>query len=160
MKYKVIDEFLEKEDFEKVEDLLMSSSIDWHHVKDDDSVDGGYLVHPFFYYDVNKRPISSPFFDSLAPLLKKLSLKALVRVKANFFHSTERIESHGLHHHSSSHKMAIFSVNTNNGYTRLEDGRKINSVANRVLMFDPINLHASSSCSDKSCRINVVIDYV
>ena len=159
IEYKIVDDFLNKEDFKNLESLMMGSSIDWHHVGGAISVDNAYLVHPFFYYDRNKHPINSPFFQDLYPLLKKLSLKGLVRIKANFFPATERIEDHNLHDHGSSHKMAIYSINTNNGYTKLEDGRKVSSIANRVLIFDPLNPHASSSCSDKNCRVNLVVDY-
>ena len=151
---------LNEENFRNLENLMMGSAIDWHHVGGDVSVDSDYLVHAFFYYDENKHPVDSPFFKYLYPLLKKLSLKSLLRIKANFFPATERIEDHNLHDHGSSHKMAIYSINTNNGYTRLKDGQKINSIANRVLIFDPLNLHASSSCSDKNCRVNLVVDYI
>ena len=38
-------------------------------------------------------------------------------------------------------KRDIYYINTNNGYTKLEDGTKVMSVANRLLLFDGSTSH-------------------
>ena len=49
--------------------------------------------------------------------------------------------------------------NDNDGFTVLEDGTEIESPANRVLFFDPLTLHASTSCTDQRCRWNIQVNY-
>ena len=58
-----------------------------------------------------------------------------------------------------SHNAAIFSLNTCNGYTKLNDGTKINSVANRMLLFDASKPHCSTNTSDQTARFNININY-
>ena len=57
------------------------------------------------------------------------------------------------------HKGAILSLNTCNGYTKLEDGTKVDSVANRILLFDASTPHCSTTTSDTTARFNININY-
>ena len=52
---------------------------------------------------------------------------------------------------------SIFYVNTNNGYTKFEDGTKVESVANRMVTFPSNMKHTGTSCTDE--RIRVVINF-
>ena len=54
----------------------------------------------------------------------------------------------------------MFYLNTNDGYTLLEDGTKIKSIANRVLLFNPNDLHASTSTSDTNRRVTININWL
>ena len=58
-----------------------------------------------------------------------------------------------------SHKAAIFYINTCDGYTKLEDGTKIDSVANRMLLFDASKPHTPSDCTNQSVRVNINFNY-
>ena len=53
----------------------------------------------------------------------------------------------------------ILSLNTCDGYTKLKDGTKIDSVANRVLLFDPSEEHCSTTTTNVSARININLNY-
>ena len=74
--------------------------------------------------------------------------------------NTEKIHEHGMHTDDLfPHKAAILSINTCDGYTKLEDGTKIDSVANRVLLFDGSKLHTPSTCTNQPVRMNININY-
>ena len=74
----------------------------------------------------------------------------------------KRIEADKLIKHIDfdfSHKGAILYINSCNGYTKLEDGTKIDSVANRILFFDPSTPHCSTTTSDTTARFNINFNY-
>ena len=88
--------------------------------------------------------------------MRLLEVKALMRIKCNLFPYTEIVQEHALHADADfSHKSALFSINTCNGYTTLEDGTRVGTVANRMLKFDGGSEHKSSTTSDQTVRINV-----
>ena len=90
----------------------------------------------------------------------KLNLKSIIRAKGNFYSKTEKIEEHGTHSdYEFTHKGFILYINTNNGFTRLKNGEKINSIENRGLFFNPGLEHNSSSCTDQHGRININFNY-
>ena len=60
-----------------------------------------------------------------------------------------------------SHSGAILSLNTCDGYTKLEDGTKIDSIANRILLFDAGEvMHCPTTTSNDYARINIIINYM
>ena len=54
---------------------------------------------------------------------------------------------------------SIFYMNTNNGYTKFEDGTKIESVANRLVSFPSNMKHKGSSCTDEKIRVVINFNY-
>ena len=91
---------------------------------------------------------------------KLLDIKALIRIKINMYPNTEILKEHGMHiDFPFSHKTALLSINTCDGYTKLEDGTKIDSVANRILLFDASTPHTSSTCTNQPVRVNININY-
>ena len=99
-------------------------------------------------------------------LIKYLDIKEglkknLHRSKVNCYPRTSRIITHKFHRDFPfSHKGAILSLNTCNGYTILNDGTKVDSVANRCLIFDSSLPHASTTCTNDSVRINVNVNFL
>ena len=57
------------------------------------------------------------------------------------------------------HKVALFTVNTNNGYTEFENGEKIPSIENTLALFDGNVKHRSVVQTDENLRINININY-
>ena len=105
-------------------------------------------------------PVSPLLYNKITPILEKLDVKALIRVKCNLYPYSEKVHEHEMHSDSDySHKAALLSINTCNGYTKLEDGTKIDSVANRVLIFDASKPHCSTTCSDTTARFNINFNY-
>ena len=56
--------------------------------------------------------------------------------------------------------IALLSLNTCDGYTKLKDGTKIDSVANRVLLFDPCEEHCSTTTTNVKARFNINVNYI
>ena len=54
---------------------------------------------------------------------------------------------------------SIFYVNTNNGYTKFEDGTKVESVANRMVTFPANMKHTGTSCTDEKIRVVINFNY-
>ena len=159
MKYKIIDNFLPTKEFIKIKNLMLSSDFPWYYnnsVSYENVQDSFYFTHKFF----DNHCINSPQFNLLYPIFKKLNLKSIIRVKGNFYPKTLEIEEHGKHvDYKFNHNGFILYINTNNGFTRLKDGSKIESYENRGLLFDASIEHNSSTCTDQNARININFNY-
>ena len=169
MKHKVIDNFLDEEYFDSLVTLFTgrkqaeNSQLPWfflreinlnHNVAEDNLF---YMIHMF--YDGNV-PMS-PFYNELVPLLEKLGGRSLIRVKGNLFPNTEILHEHPMHtDYYYFNSGAILSLNTCDGYTKLKDGTKIDSVANRILLFDPSEEHCSTTTTNVPARFNININYI
>jgi hypothetical protein len=96
----------------------------------------------------------TPFIDNLKP-------KALVRIKCNLTTRTHEIIEHGYHTDQpfSNFKTGIYYLNDNNGYTKFEDGSKVESVANRYVEFDGNILHTGTTCTNSNYRIVINFNY-
>jgi len=174
MKHKVIDNFLDEEYFDSLVTLFtdkekkgnaimpwfFGSSIAYPGLVEFDlQIEDKlfYMVHLFY----NNNAPNSEHYESLFPLLEKLKTKCMIRIKANLFPNTEILHEHPMHiDYPYSHSGAILSLNTCDGYTKLEDGTKINSVANRILLFDAGKRHCSTTTTNISARINININYM
>jgi hypothetical protein len=159
--YKVIDNFLDKNDFIKIKNTLESCDFPYYlqkevnknHDKNDLSC---YFTHLLFSQESGY----SNNFHIVAPLIQKLEAKALIRVKANIYPKTEKVEKNEPHmDYEYKHKGALFSINTNNGGTILSDNTKIDSIENRILFFNPAENHSSTTTSNSKFRINININY-
>ena len=159
MKYEVVDNFLDQNYFKKLQDKMLTTSFAWYisqSVTHNSKNDEYYFVHMYF----DRYRVNSPEIKDLFPIINKLNIKALIRIKANLYASTPEIYEHELHvDYPFSHKAALFSINTNNGYTYFEDGTKIESVENRMLLFDASKKHGSSTCTNQHYRCNIVFNY-
>ena len=55
--------------------------------------------------------ITSPFFDHIIPVLKKLDIKSLIRIKCNLYPNSEKIHEHEKHtDYDFSHKTAMLRM--------------------------------------------------
>ena len=57
-----------------------------------------------------------------------------------------------------THNAAVLYVNDNDGYTEI-DNKKIESVANRVSIFDGSKEHNSTTCTDQKVRVVMSFNY-
>ena len=105
----------------------------------------------------------SKYYDKIVDIfLSKFNdLKALLRIKANFYPHTETLREHLPHtDYEFEHTAAIFSLNTCDGFTRMEDGTKIDSVKNRIVFFDGSTSHNSSTTTSAPVRWNLNFNYL
>ena len=54
---------------------------------------------------------------------------------------------------------AVYYLNTSDGYNLFEDGPKVNSVENRIVIFDSNMRHTGTSCTNESGRLVMNINY-
>ena len=161
IKYTIKDNFLNQADYENIKKIILGDEFPWYFqegVAQDEKHDFQFFwTHVFFEPD---QGVNSGFYKILDPLLKKLDVKALVRIKANLFSNRYKMEQYQKHaDYPFKHKTALFSLNTCNGFTTLADDTKIESVGNRILLFDGSLPHAASSCTDAKARWNININY-
>ena len=161
MKYTIKDNFLNEADYENIKNIILGEEFPWYFQQE---VTYFTKHKPHFFWGHvffrQNQGITSSFFKILVPILKKLDIKALIRIKANLYSRDDKIKEHEKHvDYSFKHKGALFSVNTCNGFTMLADGTKIKSVGNRLLLFDTSQPHHSSTCTDAKVRVNINFNY-
>ena len=160
MTYKIIDDALPHNDFIRIQYTMLNggTGFPWYYAGRVNLLDkeNYYLVHNFFKHNA----VRSDFFEMIQPILFLLQPKAIVRIKGNFYPSSESLITHPMHtDFGYEHIGAIYYVNDNDGFTILEDGTKIESVANRLLIHKPHLLHCSTNCTDKHSRVNINFNY-
>ena len=160
MAIQVIDNFLDKGEFNKIQSCMISNNFPWFYsdfVSHKHEKNKFYFTHNF-YQDL--KPQSS-FFIMLDNFLKKLEIKSLIRVKGNLHLKSDKNKYNNLHaDYPFTHKGCILYINDNNGFTYFkESDKKVKPKANRIVLFDPSIEHKSSRCSDSKIRVNININY-
>ena len=159
----IIDDVLSSEDLQRINNNIFSDQFPWFYndavtyKKDKFGNDPNYYFTHLFY----NKYISSDWLSLIGPIETVINPNVLIRVKANMYPSTTKLIHHKNHtDYKFKHKGAIFYVNTNDGLTILEDGTEIESIKNRLLLFDSSLTHHSTSCTNSKCRVNININYV
>lgn len=169
VRFEVIDDFLEEEYFKDLQGMFMGPGVPWQYNSDIENVDDDSESDNFFYmthaiYDNctsdGKLLVQHYTCENLMPLVRKLNSVALIRIKANLFPNQGEVIEHRKHvDYEFQHQGAILSLNTNDGYTLLEDGTKVGSIANRILLFDASRPHCSTTTSNTKVRVNINLNY-
>lgn len=162
MSYKIVENFLPEEQFATLQSSIVENGYfpwfaDVGGVAYLGDTSDKYFKHTF--YD-NHQP-SSPHFHVITPVLNMLDAKALIRARANCYTRNSELIEHKPHvDYYFKHKAFILYLNNNNGFTRMSDGKIIESVANRALFFDGGAPHNSTNCTDALVRVNISINYL
>jgi hypothetical protein len=171
---KIIDNFLNDLDFEWIMDELNDPYFNWHFstILSDDTImshfrkHGTLLVDPI--YNTQFCALINPETEWIKPLLDALGAKKTKRIKVNLTLPTKDHQPHGMHIDYAEDengtnpdlcKTAIYYVNSNNGYTQFENGDKVESVVNRVVIFDNGLWHEGVSCTNTQKRLVININY-
>jgi hypothetical protein len=162
MNVEIFDDFLPIEDFKVIESSILEDAyFPWYYNKlldeKDDYLHNFQFTHLFY---TNYSPASN-WYTLLFTLLKKINPSALIRIKANLIPLTNSIIEHQFHSDIkfTKCKTAIFYLNTNNGYTAFKDGTKINSIKNRLVLFDSNLEHRGTTCTDQKYRCLINLNY-
>ena len=165
---RIIDNFLEYDDFTYLLDIVKKISYQMSPLaplstkpEPDNHILLGHLLYDFFE---PKSPHFNQFgerlFSKLDSLGDEVSVKAIIRSKINCYPQTADNVIHFWHCDTNySHKGALLSFNDCDGFTEILGYGKIQSKANRLILFDPSVPHRSSSCTDQSFRLNALINY-
>ena len=178
--YEIIDNYLPQWQFNQIAQRFLSSGTQWMYM---DSInynpveeDGKLFqfAHPLYQIqadggNLSQTGPSSPYLQTLEPLLKKMQGHFLVRAKANLVTRTSENVKQGPFHHDldtlplellkGGFKTSIFYINTTNGWTEFEDGTKIECVENRLLTFPAWKQHVGYSQTDEKVRILINFNY-
>ena len=157
MNYELIDNFLEPKDLKTIQDLFLGNKIAWNCL--DGAVspnDGNYQFVHVLYTQYSP---CSPFFDALGPIWQKLQPCSIVRSKANL--NMKTIEHVEIEYHTDVDNCitAIYYVNTNNGYTEFQNGMKVDSIENRIVIFDSNEKHRAVTTTDTARRVVINFNY-
>ena len=163
----IIDNFLNPDDFLDIQKIMLGEECPWYYMENIDTLD-----------DVDKFQFTHAFYDQelggwlseyrLNLICQKLKIKEprLYRIKANLLTRTPEIVENTFHvdvgypeEKLKQLTTSIFYMNTNNGYTKFEDGTKVESVANRFVTFPANMKHTGTSCTDEKRRILINFNY-
>jgi hypothetical protein len=157
--YKIINNFLDKDIFNNIKNVLFSNKINWFFLPNMTTNDRYFFNHCFYNHFA---PQSNFFEDLILPILKKLNVSAISEVRANL-----NLKENN-HHQSNFHidrpfecKTAVFYINTCNGYTLLHEDKKIkiNSEENKMLIFNSQIRHCGVNQTDEDRRIVINFNY-
>ena len=172
---KIKDNFLDQEEFNKLRNIITHHNFPWFFrdryyervgqpvstIKPE--LDKFQFIHEFYYGHV---PTSS-HMEHLECILQLLQPVSIIKIRANLLTRLPNIVENPFHtdltdmpkEKQKQWETSIFYVNTNDGYTVLEDGTKVESVANRMLTFPANMKHTGTSCTDKQSRIIINFNY-
>ena len=171
MDIKVIDDFLPQEQFEEVRDSIMYHfDFPWYIHKRVNTVGKNcteeywnwYATHTFYRNDYATSQQCHRIYDIFIPRFVEMNIyHSLLRIKGNFYPHTETLKEHAGHRdYLYSNTGALYSLNTCDGYTKLCDGTKIPSVANRILIFDSSIIHNSTTTTNAAGRFNINFNFL
>lgn len=162
----IIDNFLEDEQCYQICKTCLSNTFPWYTSKVIygnqfellcDDIDNYQYTH--FLYKTYE-PQSSYHIEILRPFVEKLNMGAIFRAKLNMKFRTDNIIKHSYHVDTSYNcKSMIYYINHNNGYTEFENGQRVESVMNRLLIFPSNLMHTGTTCSDNFVRLVLNINY-
>ena len=159
--YQIKDDFLPHDEWKRIHDVMMSEDFTWNYnCNNYGATDGQYPQLTHMFYFPNSGPVST-FSSLLTPLINQLDPLALIRIKANMNWKVDEAIQRPFHvdFGGIDCTTSIYYINTNNGYTLLDDGTKIESVANRLLRFDSQIKHAAVPATDVTRRVLININY-
>ena len=163
---KIEDNFLDQEEFDGLQNVIMGDNISWYYnsfVVFVDDIDRYQFVHYFYGEGIP----ASPFVKRLNTILDIIDPISIYRIKANLITRTPNIIENTFHvdvGNVSEEKLkhmttSIFYMNTNNGYTEFEDSTKIECIANRMITFPANMKHRGTSCTDEKRRVVINFNY-
>tara|TARA_R100001129_G_scaffold132814_1_gene94294 strand:- start:310 stop:807 length:498 start_codon:yes stop_codon:yes gene_type:complete len=153
------DNYLDVDQLAEVKKNLEHSEFPWYYRQDIvDVEDPAYMTHVFF-----ETSNPSRYLPIIQPILNKLNCGPLIQIRSNLVFKQTNPISVGWHtdNRYKNAKTAIFYLQTCNGPTVLKKEKEIfvNSVENRMLVFDSCIEHKAILHTDIKRRIVININY-
>lgn len=186
--YKVIDNVLDEETYRDLKAYFESNTFNWYHyetvngVREHDDLEDkrkhlnlptdwpnqnlseeelnyDFMLGHRVYAD-NLLYTNETTWNKIRPIMNMLQMKSLIRCSINYHPRTHTRLNHSYHtDFPFKQKGALFYINDNDGLTVLEDGTEIESVGNRILLFDASRPHHSTTCTNATRRLNINFNY-
>lgn len=158
---KVIKNYLENSIFKEIQTMVFSSHFPLYYndYVADLSDHSDFMFTHYFY--ANEKQNSDFMSSIILPILGKLKYKKLIRAKLNCYTKKNKHIYTPFHKDLDyAHQVALFSLNTCNGFTYFkEKNKKIKSIENQMVLFDGLKEHASVNQTDTNLRMNININY-
>jgi hypothetical protein len=163
----VYDNFLPEHQFKDFDTQVLNNNFfTWYY---NDGIvnlqDGKGYQFTHGVFDLHQGGVISVLFPFFKPMLEKLKVRNLVRIKLNlnprtFFHSGGGWHVDYTDNDPFPHtKTAVFYLNTNNGWTEFKKGGKVKSKSNRIVIFDSSLKHQGVTCTNQNRRVIVNLNY-
>lgn len=175
MKTEIIDNFLSEEEFYTFKNLIVYSKEFPFYISDivafpkntieaskENRYWDSYIAHTVYDNDVPHSDSYNLFSNIFIKKFKEMGIfKSLLRIKVNYYPATEEVKEHHQHVDADYESYgAVYSLNTCDGFTRLYDGTKIESIQNRIVFFDSSKPHNSSTTSNSKGRYNINFNFI
>lgn len=167
--YRVFDNFLPDDQFNYIANSVVRDDFLWNFnnsvaFNDTGEDNNYYFTHSFYDKGTPICPLYNYLVDAVAPcLLEKagIELRAVIRIKCNLYPRTEKVVAHDLHaDYLFPNHSCLLGINDNDGYTMFENGDKVESRANRMVVFNGQDNHCSTTCTDQKVRLNINFNLV
>tara|TARA_Y100001973_G_scaffold82475_1_gene121934 strand:- start:205 stop:711 length:507 start_codon:yes stop_codon:yes gene_type:complete len=163
MDVKIFDNFLSSDDFATIKNNIFGHEFPWYYqdvvayrsVPND--VEDYYHAHILYQNDRVTSTWYENVYNLVIPKIREVSeYHSLIRIKVNSYAHSSIVKENEQHvDYDFFSYGGILSLNTCNGFTRLSDDSKIDSVENRFHIFDSSKPHNSSTTSDCKRRVNI-----
>ena len=167
-KIKIIKNFLIQPHFKDVQSLLMSRFTGWFYQSESlfDVNDQSFLFQHAIYFEkewTGTQPVINVINPMVWAIQEHLEFKKLSRIKANLTTNQTKQILHPWHRdmswpNSEKNKVAIYHVNTCNGYTQIGE-RKIKSEENQLIIFDNVS-HCYTTPTDVPVRVVINFNFI
>lgn len=155
--YRIEDNFLPVGDFHSIVELLLSKKFEWNHYHSDTDNELVFFSH-YFYRNYG---FQSKFADKIDAFMRILKPHSIVQIRTCLFNRTlnKVKEFEPQQNYKFKHKVMIYTVNDNDGYTLLPDGTKIQSKENRAIFIESDKPYVDSSCTNDVYRATIQFHY-
>ena len=150
--------FLDKNTFNSIKNTIFDANSTFPWFLQNSKVDKGDGEMQFTHLFFENHVINSDYFKALIPLLKKLKVRALQRMKVNNTIKTNKIRLYRYHvdfdtsKNEAVGKTSLFYFHTTNGPTVFKNGKKVDCVENRMVTFPTDMSHSGSTHTDSPFR--------
>ena len=155
--FEIKNNYFSLEDHLVLKTIMESDYFPWYYLKGKVTRKEKLFDYQFVHIFYKDNIVNSDFFYRLNPIIKKLEPKSLIRIKANCNPISNKLIEFDKHQDQDfKSKAAIYYLNDNNGYTMIGKN-KVESKANRMLLFDANEEHYGTNSTN--CNNRMVINF-
>tara|TARA_Y100000310_G_scaffold152579_1_gene152069 strand:+ start:1949 stop:2545 length:597 start_codon:yes stop_codon:yes gene_type:complete len=160
----ITDNFLDEKSLKQVENAFDDFHFMWFLRKEQiaGQKDGFYFAHKLFTFLEPLPQVSMFYKQIISPFRQKIKWISLINATCNLLTVRPTPLLSAFHQDWPDHPAvttSIFYVNTNNGYTEMEDGTKIHSIKNRFAELG-YKSHRAVGQTDIGTRIVINLNYI